>query len=114
VFIQAPPMGEGARTWGLCPPRQVEQPENGVSICVSAAGAPMNFLSRQAARASLPPHVQEELDRVTELVEKCTSEILLTVDWAVNMEVVDATNRASSQDVRREIVRQVRKRLQHR
>lgn len=74
----------------------------------------MNFLARQASRAALPPAVQVEIDRVTDLVERCTNEILLAIDWTVNMELVDATNRASCQEVRREIVRQVRKRLQHR
>ena len=74
----------------------------------------MNFLARQASRASLPPHVQEEMERLTGLVEKATSEILLSTDWTVSMELVDSTNRSSSEDVKREVVRQVRKRLQHR
>ena len=67
-----------------------------------------------STRPNLPPDLQDEGDRGADLVEKATSEILLAVDWAMNMEVVDALNRASHQEIKREIVRQIRKRLQHR
>jgi len=65
-------------------------------------------------RPNLPPHLMDEGERGAGLVEKATSDILLAVDWAINMEVVDALNRASDQEVKREIIRQIRKRLQHR
>jgi len=74
----------------------------------------MNFLARQANRAAMPPHLQDEYDRVQSTVEKCTSEMLLAIDWSQNMELVDYVNNTASQDLRREVVRQVRKRLQHR
>lgn len=74
----------------------------------------MNFLAREARKANLPVPVQEEMDRTTAMIEKATSDILLGVDWATNLEIVDTANRTQSEDVRREIVRQVRKRLQHR
>ena len=74
----------------------------------------MNFLARQANRATMPPHLSDEYDRVQNMVEKCTSEMLLAIDWAQNMEVVDYVNNVASQDLRREVARQVRKRLQHR
>jgi len=76
----------------------------------------MNFLlgGGGPVRPNLPPHLMDEGERGAGLVEKATSDILLAVDWAINMEVVDALNRASDQEVKREIIRQIRKRLQHR
>lgn len=65
-------------------------------------------------RPDLPPHLMDEGERAAALVEKATCDILLQVDWAAMMEVVDAINHASDQAVRREIVRQIRKRLQSR
>ncbi|KAM3571980.1 hypothetical protein VYU27_006006 [Nannochloropsis oceanica] len=76
----------------------------------------MNFLlgGGGPVRPNLPPHLMDEGERGADLVEKATSDILLAVDWAINMEVVDALNRASDQEIKREIIRQIRKRLQHR
>lgn len=62
----------------------------------------------------MPPHLLDEYDRVVSMVEKCTSEMLLSIDWTQNMELVDFTNNTASQDIRREVARQVRKRLQSR
>jgi len=76
----------------------------------------MNYLlgGGGPVRPNLPPHLMDEGERAAGLVEKATSDILLAVDWAMNMEVVDALNRSSEQAVKREIIRQIRKRLQHR
>ena len=74
----------------------------------------MNYLLGGPVKPNLPPHLMDEGERGAGLVEKATSEILLAVDWAINMEVVDALNRASDQEVKREIIRQIRKRLQNR
>jgi hypothetical protein len=74
----------------------------------------MNFLARQASKAALPIPVQDEMDRGTAMIEKATSDILLGVDWTTNLEIIDMVNRATCDEVTREIVRQVRKRLQHR
>lgn len=76
----------------------------------------MNFLlgTGGPVRPNLPPHLMDEGERGAALIEKATSDILLQVDWAAMMEVVDAMNHASDQAVKRELVRQIRKRLQSR
>ena len=74
----------------------------------------MNFLLGTRATPNLPPHLFDEGERGAALIEKATSDILLQVDWAAMMEVVDAINHASDQAVKRELVRQIRKRLQSR
>ncbi len=76
-----------------------------VCVCVCQEEPNVRFAFHGTRPTHPSPHTQ---------VEKATSEILLSPDWSIMMEVVDALNRASDQEIKREIVRQIRKRLQHR
>ena len=49
-----------------------------------------------------------------ELVNKATDELLISHDWAANLEIADVVNNAADEAVAAEVVRAVRKRLQHR
>ena len=74
----------------------------------------MNFLNRQAKRASLPPDVQAQIKRGIDLVGRATNDAHISSDWGTNMEVVDLMEHAADQEVREEIIRAIRKRLQER
>jgi hypothetical protein len=42
---------------------------------------------------------QEKADTLKNIIENCTSDMLMGVDWANNMELIDQINRTSSPTV---------------
>lgn len=73
----------------------------------------MGFIHESGpVRPKLPPHLMDEGERAAGLVERATSELLSAVEEVKNMDVVDALNHASDQEVKKDIIRQIRKRLQ--
>eukprot|EP00619_Florenciella_sp_RCC1007_P017934 CAMPEP_0205943426 /NCGR_PEP_ID=MMETSP1325-20131115/60448_1 /ASSEMBLY_ACC=CAM_ASM_000708 /TAXON_ID=236786 /ORGANISM="Florenciella sp., Strain RCC1007" /LENGTH=216 /DNA_ID=CAMNT_0053314235 /DNA_START=17 /DNA_END=663 /DNA_ORIENTATION=- len=63
--------------------------------------------------ASWAPRDKQKLETMKGLIDQATSDILNTVDWGANMQMVDEVNSTDNSDVLSEAVRLVRKRIQH-
>jgi len=57
---------------------------------------------------------KNEIEELMKMLDTATSDILIATDWNSNMAIVDALNNCQSQEILKEFVRQVRKKLQSR